>query len=94
MGCPEISYERMCREVYRIMSDNPNVNVDIPFEEVLNKIKAYDRNPEFYFNSGIAAGNIICDISENEGNDAFNAACGGLYMFEDLLGLHKEDENE
>lgn len=29
MGCPEISYEQMCREVDRIMSDKPNTNFDI-----------------------------------------------------------------
>lgn len=92
MGCPEISYKRMCRELDRIMSNKSNTNFDIPFEEVLNRVKEYDRNPEFYFNSGIAARNIIFDISESEGNDAFNAACGGLYMFEDLIGLHEKGE--
>lgn len=92
MGCPKISYERMCREVDRIMSNKPITNYDTPFKEVLDRIKTYEHNPEFYYNSGIAARNIFCDISESEGNDAFNAACGGLYMFEDLIGLHKEDE--
>ena len=92
MGCPEISYERMCREVDRIMSDKPNTNFDISFDDVLNRVKAYEHNPKFYYNSGIAARNVFCDIADNEGNDAFNAACAGLYMFEKLIGLHKEDE--
>lgn len=94
MGCPEISYEQMCREVDRIMSDKPNTNFDISFDEVLNRVKAYnEHNPKFYYNSGIAARNVFCDIAENEGNDALNAACAGLYMFEELIGLHKEDED-
>nr|DAZ78723.1 MAG TPA: hypothetical protein [Caudoviricetes sp.] len=93
MGCPENSYERMCREVDRIMSDKPNTNFDISFDEVLNRVKAYEHNPNFYYNSGIAARNVFCDIAENEGNDALNAACGGLYMFEELILLHKEDED-
>lgn len=93
MGCPEISYEQMCREVDRIMSNKPNTNFDIPFDEVLNRVKAYEHNPKFYYNSGIAARNVFCDIAENEGNDAFNAACAGLHMFEELIGLHKEDED-
>lgn len=89
MGCPEISYEQMCREVDRIMSDKPSTNFDLPFKEVLNRIKTYDRNPEFYFNSGIAAKNIICDIFENEGTDALNAALSGLDMFKTLIGLYE-----
>lgn len=93
MGCPEISYERMCREMDRIMSNKPNTNFDIPFDDVLNRIKTYEHNSKFYYNSGIAARNVFCDIAENEGNDAINAACGGLYMFEELILLHKEDED-
>ena len=93
MGCPENSYERMCREVDRIMSDKPNTNFDISFDEVLKRVKAYEHNPNFYYNSEIAARNVFCDIAENEGNDALNAACGGLYMFEELILLHKEDED-
>ena len=34
MGCPEISYEQMCRELDRIMSDKPNTNFDISFDDV------------------------------------------------------------
>lgn len=89
---PVISYEQLCREIDRIMSDKPNTNFDIPFDEVLNRVKTYEHNPKFYYNSGIAARNVFCDIAENEGNDALNAACGGLYMFEKLIGLRKEDE--
>lgn len=92
MDCPEISYERMCRELDRIMSNKPSANFDIPFYEVLNKVKGYEHNPRFYYNSGISARNIICDIVENEGCDAVNVACGGLYMFKYLIGLHEEDE--
>ena len=93
MGCPEISYERMCREMDRIMSNKPNTNFDIPFDEVLNRVKTYKHDSKFYYNSGIAARNVFCDIAENEGNDALNTACGGLYMFEELILLHKEDED-
>ena len=89
---PVISYEQMCREIDRIMSDKPNTNFDILFDEVLNRVKTYEHNPKFYYNSGIAARNVFCDIAENEGNDALNAAYGGLYMFEKLIGLRKEDE--
>ena len=89
---PVISYEQLCREIDRIMSDKPNTNFDIPFDEVLNRVKTYEHSPKFYYNSGIAARNVFCDIAENEGNDALNAACGGLYMFEKLIGLRKEDE--
>lgn len=89
---PVISYEQLCREIDRIMSDKPNTNFDIPFDEVLNRVKTYEHNPKLYYNSGIAARNVFCDIAENEGNDALNAACGGLYMFEKLIGLRKEDE--
>lgn len=71
MDCPENSYERMCREIDRIMSDKP----------------------KFYYNSGIDARNVFCDIAENEGNNAFNASCDELYMFEELIGLHQEDED-
>lgn len=59
MGCPENSYERMCREIDRIMSDKPNTNFDISFDEVLNRVKAYEHNPNFYYNSGIAARNVF-----------------------------------
>ena len=93
MGCPEISYKQMCREIDRIMSDKPNTNFDIPFDEVLSRVKTYEHNPKFYYNSGIAVRNVFYDIAENEGNDAINAACGGLHMFEELIGLHKGDED-
>lgn len=60
MGCPENSFERMCREVDRIMSDKLNTNFDISFDEVLNRVKAYNKhNPKFYYNSGIATRNVF-----------------------------------
>ena len=65
MGCPEISYEQMCREVDRIMSDKPNTNFDISFDDVLNRVKAYEHNPKFYYNSGIAARNVFFYIFDN-----------------------------
>ena len=61
---PVISYEQMCREIDRIMSDKPNTNFDIPFDEVLNRVKTYEHNPKFYYNSGIAARNVFCDIEK------------------------------
>lgn len=93
MGCPEISHKQMCREIDRIMSDKLSTNFDIPFDEVLSRVKTYEHNPKFYYNSSIAARNVFYDIAENEGNDVINAACGGLHMFEELIGLHKEDED-
>ena len=59
MGCPEISYKQMCREIDRIMSDKLSTNFDIPFDEVLSRVKTYEHNPKFYYNSGIAVRNVF-----------------------------------
>lgn len=67
MGCPEISYERMCREVDRIMSDKLNTNFDVSFDNVLNRVKAYEHNPNFYYNSGIAARKFFVILLKTKG---------------------------
>ena len=87
MGDPRWSYDEMVRELDRIATNSKRIDEITPIEQIEKRVRGYEHNPEFYFNCGIACGNIMNDISLNEGVDSFNAALGGFSMFKDLIGL-------
>lgn len=87
MGDPKWSYEEMVYELDRLTTNSKKIDETIPIEQIDRRIKGYEHNPEFYFNCGLACGNVMNDILSNDGTDSFNAALGGFSMFKDLVEL-------
>ena len=56
-------------------------------KEIEKRLKNAMHDGMFYYNCGIAVANIM-----NEDNiDGFNAALGGMFYFESLIGLNKSN---
>ena len=94
MGCPSNSYYRMCYETERILNAKRECDYSLSRQEVEKYIQERKHDEYFFFNCGIAAANVIHDISENEGNDAFIAAIGGFAMFQELIGIPIKEKGE
>lgn len=94
MGCPSNSYYRMCYEAERILNEKRECDYSLSRQEVEKYLKEREHNEYFFFNCGIAAANVIHDISENEGNDAFNAAIGGFAMFQELIEVPMKESGK
>lgn len=90
MGNPNWAYEEIVRELDRLITISKKADKITPIEQIEKRIKGCEHNPEFYFNCGLACGNVMNDIISNEGTDSFNAALGGFSMFRDLIGLEDE----
>lgn len=87
MGDPNWAYEEMTRELDRLATNSKRIDETTPINQIEKRIRGYEHNPEFYFNCGLACGNVMNDILFNDGTDSFNAALGGFSMFKDLIGL-------
>ena len=90
MGNPNWAYEEMVRESDRLITNSKRIDETTSLDQIEKRIRSYEHNSEFYFNCGLACGNVINDIISNEGTDSFNAALGGFSMFRDLVGLEDE----
>lgn len=63
-------------------------------EEYINeKRKEFSDNEWFYY-AGMAFERTFNRIYEEDGCDAFNAAIGGLTMFEEFIGLEEEENDQ
>ena len=90
MGNPNWAYEEIVRESDRLITNSKRIDETTSIDQIEKRIRSYEHNPEFYFNCGLACGNVMNDIISNEGTDSFNAALGGFSMFRDLIGLEAE----
>ena len=90
MGCPDIYYECFVREAGRLITYSKNIDKDTPLKDMECRIIGYKHDPDFYFNCGIASANVLHNVRDEKGNDAFNAALGGLSEFESLIGNDEE----
>lgn len=86
MGDPRWSYDDMCVELCRLRGQK--IEDPALAEQYIKECK---RDNRFYFDAGVAMGNVIADISFNCGCDELNAACGGVYMFENMIGVREND---
>lgn len=87
MGCPEISYNKMCYEADRNIRNKEKIDDTVDVKEIEKRLKNAVHDGMFYYNCGIAVANIM-----NEDNiDGFNAALGGMASFETLIGLNKSN---
>ena len=98
MGVPEWHYKRALQNFAHALAYNESVKKAKQFykeasEEVLKQFifekKAEISEKEFYYLAGRAT---QCTIDEayDEGTDAFNAAAGGIWLFENLIGIEEE----
>lgn len=87
MGDIKCSYGEIVRELDRLATNSEKIDETTPINQIEKRIKGYEHNSEFYFNCGLACGNVMNDILSNEGTDSFNAALGGFSIFRDLVGL-------
>ena len=68
-----------------------NTDTDTPLKDMERRIVGYKHNSDYYFSCGIASANVLHNVQEEEGMDAFNAALGGLSEFESLIGNDDDD---
>ena len=97
MGVPEWHYKRALQNLAHALAYKENskkakqLNEETS-EEVLKQFifgkKEEVSEKEFYYLAGRAT---QCTINEayNEGTDAFNAAAGGIWLFEELIGIEE-----
>ena len=102
MGVPEWHYKRALQNLAHALAYNESVKkakqlYEEASEEVLKQFifekKAEISAKEFYYMAGRAT---QCTIDEayDEGTDAFNAAAGGIWLFEELIGMEEGEEDE
>lgn len=99
MGNPASFYKRMLQNfAYSLAFDKSEklakqIYDEQDVETLENFIKEQRNNIEnnmFFFNAGRASEVVVCEVEQNEGNDAFNACVGGLCEFMDFLELYEE----
>lgn len=99
MGVPKWHYIRALQNLAHALAYNESVKkakqlYEEASEEILKQFifeKQKEISPEkFYYLAGRAT---QCTIDEayDEGTDAFNAAAGGIWLFEELIGIEESD---
>jgi len=102
MGCPEIYYKQAIRNFAHALAYNMNgkdfatklyeEKSDEIIENFIKEKKETCDEKQFYYDAGRAS-QLVQDMAENEGIDAFNACIGGLISFDQLIGLEEEDDD-
>ena len=102
MGVPRWHYIRALQNFAHALAYNESVKKakqlnEEPSEEVLKQFifgkKEEISEKEFYYLAGRAT---QCTIDEayDEGTDAFNAAAGGIWLFEELIGIEEPEKDD
>lgn len=99
MGNPRKYYKQALRYLaYFVYMEDKNLANQLFEENSTEKLECFisDKKSqisekEFFFNAGVAERQVMHEADE-EGIDAFNAACGGLYEFECFIGLIKDED--
>lgn len=92
MGCPEISYNKMCYEADRNIRNKEKIDDTVDIREIEKRLKNAVHDGMFYYNCGIAVANIMNEIMDEDNIDGFNAALGGMASFEFLIGLRNNKD--
>jgi len=99
MGCPSIYYTKALQYLSHTLAYDVNKKMakelskeksDERLEKYLLERKKNISEKEFYYNAGRTTEFVLNEANEY-GCDSFNAACGGLNMFEDFIGLEIDD---
>lgn len=85
------AYERFCREVYNLLKKNIKADNGVPSKEkeVEEFLKKEPHDSEFYFYCGVAASNVVNDISHKNGSSRLldNDVVNDLVLFKLLIGM-------
>ena len=75
------TYEKFCREAYNLLKKN--------IKEVEKFLKKEPHDSEFYFYCGVAASNVVNDISHKNGSSRFwdDDVVNDLVLFKLLIGM-------
>ena len=102
MGCPDAFYKRAL-QVFCYNLNHKNLDIKNSFlnekseeklEIEINKWRDKLSTERFFYEAGRVSENVINE-ADDQGCDAFNAACGGLYEFERFVfGDKHEDSDE
>lgn len=101
MGCPTIYYKEALQSLAYYLTCHTNMDLakelneedDIAkLEKFILKKKQNISTELFFYNAGMASMYTLNDANENGGCDGFNACIGGLNMFDNFIGLEKDDD--
>lgn len=99
MGCPSIYYKRalQCFSYALICLEDKGLAEELLNEESEENLKTFIVNKkktcnekQFYYDAGRTT-EYVLNEAEEEGCDTFNAAIGGLNIFEKFLGLKDKE---
>lgn len=87
-GCMT-TYERFCREAYNLLKKNIKADNGVPSEGVEKFLKKEPHDSEFYFYCGVAASNVVNDISHKNGSSRLwdDDVVNDLVLFKLLIGM-------
>lgn len=83
------TYERFCREAYNLVKKTIKADDGVPSEEVEKFLKNEPHDSEFYFYCGVAASNVVNDISHKDGSSRLldDDVVNDLVLFKLLIGM-------
>lgn len=100
MGSPDLYYKKVLQALSHnllFMEDEVKAH-DMYKEESVEKLEDFvlgqKQNMDekhFYYEAGKSC-QYVLNMAEKVGTDAFNACFGGLFEFEDLIGLIEDEE--
>ena len=83
------TYEKFCREAYNLLKKNIKTANGVPSKEVEKFLKKEPHDSEFYFYCGVAASNVVNDISHKNGSSRLwdDDVVNDLVLFKLLIGM-------
>ena len=101
MGNPSLYYKRALQYFSHCLAcedKNRKLAKELCEEESDDRLEKYILEKKkkmseklFYYDAGRTSQSVFDEANE-EGCDAFNACCGGIYEFEHLIGLNRKSE--
>lgn len=83
------AYEKFCREAYNLLKKNIKADNGVPSKEVEKFLKKEPHDSELYFYCGVAASNVVNDISlKNRSSRLWDDdVVNDLVLFKLLIGI-------
>lgn len=100
MGCPTIYYKQALQGLayYLTCHDDMKKAKELSEEKDVEKLeqiiiekKQNISIEQFFYNAGMASMYTLNDADKNGGCDGLNACIGGLNMFDNFIGLEKDE---
>lgn len=100
MGCPSIYYKRalQCFAHALVYLQDSKLAKELLNEKSEEKLEAFilDKKKnfnekQFYYDAGRTTEYVLNEANK-EGCDAFNACIGGLYMFDNFIGIEEDTD--